>query len=151
MYFWNIEKLTHDLKKWISEEENFKYFFIWTVITTFLMSFPMESWKYDTIFNLIEALIWAILIFHTFKINKWNDWENFLSRLISITFVSSIRSLVFFLILIIIAWSFLFILWIDNVLWIKFDDSLFWNILILLFLFIYYFITIKYFKKLNHK
>ena len=97
MYFWNIDKLNKDLDTGLTEKENLKYLFAWSIIGLAWFSMTNTSELYEFLELAVSWLISLIGIIILYHINGWDNWKDFLSRYFSITFVAFIRWLVFIL------------------------------------------------------
>lgn len=149
MYLWNIKKLTVDLQKWLSEEENFKYIAMPAVVIFILLSItPNDNSFYWIILSFITILFSIISIFLFYIANWWNKWKNFLSRYFSISLVTTIRTSVFILLPII---TIQFII-LRIIYWIKLPigSTIIDVISITIYLICYIIMNIKYLKLVNN-
>lgn len=91
MYFWNIKKLKKDLKKGLSQKQQFSYL----IASTIILSLTMTPWGEPGIWDVyLSLVISAITILGTVKmyvINGGSKGKDFLPRLISLGWVVSIR------------------------------------------------------------
>jgi hypothetical protein len=157
MYFWNIDKLTDDLKEWLSEKESFKYFFLSTVLIWIFTSFPTEQYtNLEIVFNLIMVVLDLILLYYTFSINKAEKWHDFIIRSLSISLISVIKSILISLIFLILLWFIGGILFsfnlIPDISHLFDEKNIYFSMFLTgLFTIINYYLTIKYFKILMMK
>lgn len=115
MYFWNIQALEQDLKEWLSEKENMKYLMVYVVLFT-IGTLPIitDTNIYDYILSFYMIAFVIIEIILLYKVNKWNDGKNFLSRYFSIGWVLLLRSLVFIMIPLFIIYIFINVYFLSN-------------------------------------
>ena len=152
MYIWNIKKLRKNLETWLSEKDNAKYLI--ANIILYMISWSMIPYMITTYYWLEIMLIYFLLVIfwfiYTYKLNWWNNWKNYLSKYLSLSFVINIRWFVLFIvptfIIYIILLSFLFF---DNI-WEYTENNIvsILDFIIQLFLYIsYYILLILEFKK----
>ena len=149
MYFWNIKKLNKDLVKGLEPKEDLKYILAFTILMESLFFIDNGDVNiYDHISTFLEIIISVIWTIYLFKLNWWNEWKNFLSRLFSIWFVTMNRSFVFFFIpLFIITFSLqsFYYSWMDNV---PYDTDIFVVFFVTIFLLLNLYLYVKYWKDL---
>lgn len=149
MYFWNIEKLNKDLKKGLTEKEDLKYLLAYILIGSTLLFMPTQLNIYGIISSAITVFINIIWIILFYRINWWANGKNFLSIYFSIWIVTLIRSTVFILLPLFIA--FLFLIWIvywDNI---PLEATIYDVIFYSLYMIFYVYLNLKYLKKLINK
>ena len=96
MYFWDISALKEDLinNNW-SEQADFKYLLA-LIVSYLLASFPFETSNiYDTYAWLVGLVFTIVGTVVCFKKNEANDGQHFIRRYISISWVMTIKMIVF--------------------------------------------------------
>jgi len=99
MYFWNIEKLKQDIKNGgLSESVQFKYFFIWIVLTLFCELEYIDSnfndIKYEFAIDLILNILGTIYLY---QCNGGANGKDFLQKYFSIGLVVFFRLILYFI------------------------------------------------------
>ena len=115
MYFWNIKALEKDLKEWLPEKENMKYLMAYVILFTIgTIPIIVDPNLYDYIisFSMIAFVIIEIILLY--KVNKWDNGKNFLSRYLSISWVVLLRSLIFLMIPLFIVYIFINVYFLSN-------------------------------------
>lgn len=101
MYFWSIGKLKDLLvRDELSEKNKFWYYIItasfFSALAMLTTLFPLEaSSKYDKIGSVFSFAIGIIGIISVYKMNGGKDGKEFLSRILSLNFILTIRCLIF--------------------------------------------------------
>ena len=148
MYFWDINKLEKDLKKWLSEKENMKYLLaIMIIFTLSMFQFVIKPNIYDYLIALFFLFFTIFELIYLFKINKSDKGVNFLSRYLSIWFVILVRSIAFLLLPLLV----LLVIWISVFYWENIPEhTTLFDLLFMVFYSLgYLFLEIKSFKKIN--
>lgn len=93
MYIWKIEELKQDLiSQKVSESDSFRYFFILSLMTSFIVLFPAKNismWHYlDSLVNLLMTILGLTCLY---RINGSGEGIRFLERFFALSFVLIIR------------------------------------------------------------
>ena len=120
MYFWNIENLKKDISEdRLSEKDRF----IYVLIPLLLLALTIETTRHtmgeninhwdiiDSTFNVLIILIGAIF---SFKANGGSNGSDFLGKYFSISFVMSIRFIVYAIPLFIMLYAYYFMFSAEN-------------------------------------
>lgn len=98
MYFWNIKKLKKDLKKGLSQQQQFAYL----LASTITLSISMIPWNnteaWEVYFAIVMGVITVLGTMQMYLINRGSKGRDFLPRLVSLGWVVSIRWVVLVLI-----------------------------------------------------
>jgi uncharacterized membrane-anchored protein YitT (DUF2179 family) len=101
VYFWNIKALKNDIREnRFSEKDRFIYFIIYFVFSAIglelVMYMPIENanlWDYvDSFLNILIVLVGTVF---AYKANGYSNGSDFLGKYFSISFVVSIRFLIY--------------------------------------------------------
>jgi hypothetical protein len=114
MYFWKISKLEEDLKKGLTEKEDVKYLLaISTLYAIGMVPMVLNPNIYDYVLWFLMIVFVIIEIILLYRINEWENWKNFLSRYLSIGWVVLLRSFIFVMIPLLVAYIFIniYFLW----------------------------------------
>lgn len=89
MYLWKTKELVKDLKNGpLTEREQFKYFFVFYVITAALTLIPLCSdapyEPEDYAISLISLSVWVVITILLYRANVSGDNREFVSRYLSI-------------------------------------------------------------------
>jgi len=101
VYFWNIEALKNDIREGsLSENDRFIYFIIYLFFSAIglelIMYTPIENaniWDYvDSLLNILIVIVGTVF---AYKANGSSSGNDFLGKYFSISFVVSIRFLIY--------------------------------------------------------